>query len=66
MDYILFKNRSYRGVISKGLGLYFTHFRLFFKASWLMAIVFALVFAAFQEEADRHRDDGPDAGHTDS
>lgn len=48
MDYILFKNRSYRGVISKGLGLYFTHFRLFFKASWLMAIVFAIVFAAME------------------
>ena len=48
MDYILFKNRSYRGVISKGLGLYLTHFRLFFKASWLTAIVFALVFAAME------------------
>ncbi len=48
MDYILFKNRSYRGVISKGLGLYLTHFRLFFKASWLMAMIYALVFAALE------------------
>ena len=46
MEYTLFKHRSYRGVISRGFGLYFTHFRLFFKASWLMAILYAAVFAA--------------------
>ena len=46
MEYTLFKNRSYRGVISAGFGLYFTHFRLFFKASWLMALLYAAVFAA--------------------
>ena len=48
MEYALFKNRSYRGVISKGFGLYFSHFRLFFKASWLMAVIFAIVFAALE------------------
>ena len=48
MEYALFKNRSYRGVISAGLGLYFSHFRLFFKASWLMALVFAAVFTALE------------------
>jgi hypothetical protein len=46
MEYTLFKNRSYRGVISAGFGLYFTHFRLFFKASWIMALLYAAVFAA--------------------
>lgn len=46
MGYELFKNRTYRGVISKGLGLYFSHFRLFFKASWMMALLYAVVFAA--------------------
>ena len=46
MGYELFKNRTYRGVISKGLGLYFSHFRLFFKASWLMALLYAAVFSA--------------------
>ena len=45
MEYTLFKNRSYRGVISAGFGLYFNHFRLFFKASWIMALVYAAVFA---------------------
>ncbi len=48
MEYVLFKNRSYRGVISTSYGLYFSHFRLFFKASWLMALVFAVVFAALE------------------
>ena len=48
MEYALFKNRSYQGVISKGFGLYFSHFRLFLKTSWLMAIIFALVFAALE------------------
>ena len=48
MDYTLFKNRSYRGVISAGFGLYFSHFRLFFKASWIMALVYAAVFAALE------------------
>lgn len=48
MEYALFKSRSYRGVISKGLGLYFSHFRLFLKASWLMAVIFAVVFAALE------------------
>ncbi len=48
MEYALFKNRSYRGIISKGFGLYFSHFRLFFKASWLMAIIYAFVFAALE------------------
>ncbi|MBR1546935.1 MAG: hypothetical protein IJ633_09135 [Prevotella sp.] len=46
MEYVLMKSRSYRGVISTGFGLYFSHFRLFFKASWLMALLFAAVFAA--------------------
>ena len=46
MEYTLFKNRSYRGVISAGFGLYFNHFRLFFKASWIMALLYAVVFAA--------------------
>ncbi len=48
MEYALLKNRSYRGVISTGLGLYFSHFRLFFKASWLMALLYAVVFAALE------------------
>lgn len=48
MDYTLYKNRSYRGVISAGFGFYFSHFRLFFKASWLMALLFAAVFAALE------------------
>lgn len=48
MEYALFKSRSYRGVISKGLGLYFSHFRLFLKASWLMAVIFAVVFAVLE------------------
>ena len=48
MEYVLFKNRSYRGVISTSYGLYFSHFRLFFKASWLMAMIFAIVFAALE------------------
>jgi hypothetical protein len=48
MEYALFKSRSYRGVISRGLGLYFSHFRLFLKASWLMAVIFAVVFAALE------------------
>ena len=48
MEYALLKNRSYRGVISAGFGLYFSHFRLFFKASWLMALVFAVVFTALE------------------
>lgn len=46
MEYTLFKNRSNRGVISTAFGLYFTHFRLFFKASWIMALLYAAVFAA--------------------
>lgn len=46
MEYTLFKNRSYRSVISAGFGLYFTQFRLFFKASWIMALVYAAAFAA--------------------
>ena len=48
MEYALLKNRSYRGVISTGFGLYFSHFRLFFKSSWLMALLFAAVFAALE------------------
>ncbi|MBP3776973.1 MAG: hypothetical protein J6I37_08305 [Prevotella sp.] len=48
MEYALFKNRSYRGVISAGFGLYFSHFRLFFKASWVMAVIFAVVFATLE------------------
>lgn len=48
MEYALLKNRSYRGVISAGFGLYFSHFRLFFKASWIMALVFAAVFTALE------------------
>lgn len=46
MEYALLKSRSYRGVISTGFGLYLSHFRLFFKVSWLMALLFSAVFAA--------------------
>lgn len=46
MDDRLLKSRSYRGIISASFGLYFAHFRLFFKATWLRALVFSVFFAA--------------------
>ena len=43
---IVQKVRSYRGVLSAGMHLYISAFRRFFKASWLTALVYALVNAA--------------------
>ena len=40
---ILFKARSYRSVLAEGIRLYTNNFRKFFKASWLMATLYALV-----------------------
>lgn len=40
------KVRSYRGILSAGLRLYINAFRRFFKASWLMALIYALINAA--------------------
>lgn len=40
------KVRSYRGILSEGLHLYISAFRKFFKASWLTALVYALINAA--------------------
>ena len=54
MEYTLYKNRSYRSVISAGFGLYFTQFRLFFKASWIMALIYAAVFAALGTTTCHH------------
>ncbi|MBQ3699043.1 MAG: hypothetical protein II886_03945 [Prevotella sp.] len=38
------KARSYRSVLTTGFKLYMEKFRQFFKASWLMALLLALVF----------------------
>ena len=43
---ILQKVRSYRGILSAGMRLYISAFRRFFKASWLTALIYALVNAA--------------------
>ena len=43
---ILQKVRSYRGILSAGMRLYISAFRSFFKASWLTALIYALVNAA--------------------
>lgn len=43
---IVQKVRSYRGILSAGMRLYISAFRRFFKASWLMALIYALVNAA--------------------
>ncbi len=40
------KARSYRGILTAGVYLYTQAFRKFFKASWLMALLYALVFGA--------------------
>ena len=40
------KVRSYRGILSAGMRLYISAFRRFFKASWLTALVYALINAA--------------------
>lgn len=45
-DTTLMKARSYRRVLRAGFQLYNNHFRAFFKASWQMALVYALVSAA--------------------
>ncbi len=41
-DTALMKARSYRNVLSTGFKLYTENFRRLFKASWLMALVYAL------------------------
>lgn len=43
---ILQKVRSYRGILSAGTHLYINDFRRFFKASWLTALIYALINAA--------------------
>ena len=43
---ILQKVRSYRGILSAGTRLYISAFRRFFKASWLTALIYALINAA--------------------
>jgi hypothetical protein len=45
-EIILQKARSYRAILSAGTRLYITAFRRFFKASWLTALIYALVNAA--------------------
>lgn len=42
----LFKSRSYSASIKAGYSLYTNNFRKIFKASWLQAIVFAIIFSA--------------------
>ena len=44
---ILMKVRSYRSVLKTGIQLYASHFRRLFKASWIMAMLFALTCGAF-------------------
>ena len=41
-DLLLMKARSYRSVLATGFQLYTSYFRRFFKASWQMAILYAL------------------------
>ena len=43
---LLQKVRSYRGVLSAGMQLYISAFRRFFKASWMTALIYALINAA--------------------
>ena len=43
---VLNKVRSYRGILSAGTRLYISAFRRFFKASWLTALIYALINAA--------------------
>ena len=43
---ILQKVRSYRGILSAGTRLYISAFRRIFKASWLTALIYALINAA--------------------
>lgn len=45
-DYTLQKSRSYRSVLAAGFHLYTENFRRLFKASWLMALGFAVVCGA--------------------
>lgn len=45
-DLTLLKPRSYRRVLSAGFRLYTSHFRRFFKASWQMALLYALTCGA--------------------
>lgn len=44
-DEILFKARSYRGVVRTALHLYIDNFRRIFKASWLLTLIYALAAA---------------------
>ena len=43
---LLQKVRSYRRVLSAGMQLYISAFRRFFKASWMTALIYALINAA--------------------
>ncbi len=43
---ILWKGRGYRRILTAGISLYTNMFRRFFKASWLMALLFALTNGA--------------------
>lgn len=45
-DTTLLKARSYRRVLSVGFRFYSEHFRAFFKASWQMALLYALACGA--------------------
>ena len=46
-DLTLMKPRSYRSVLADGYRLYNKNFRKLFKASWILAIVYALCCGAF-------------------
>jgi len=46
-DMSLLKARSYRNVLSTGFRLYMENFRRLFKASWLIALCYALCCGAF-------------------
>ena len=46
-DLTLMKPRSYRSVLADGYRLYNENFRKLFKASWILAIVYALCCGAF-------------------
>lgn len=46
-DMTLMKPRSYRGVLLAGFRLYTENFRRLFKASWQMALLYALACGAF-------------------
>ena len=46
-DLTLMKARSYRSVLADGYRLYNENFRKLFKASWILAIVYALCCGAF-------------------